>query len=199
MSSYQEVKEKADALFAQEKFAEASEQYKTAINLTSDKIAKDYCALQIQTCEPSAVPAKKKSVGSRFKFNPGQEIMKMIAKKLLPKIKPQIQKQKPKVLAFMRGEVDFKGQPIEGEHQIRRIVIDYKPSADGNPENDDIVFSVLYAEKSRVQFQMNENKESLAHEHVKHFSEIIDIVLNANLDEMLSEVQKEAKDKKWLD
>ncbi len=201
--SYKNLIEEADALFQTEKYPEAAEKYGEAKEEAPNDQAKKYCELQISTClkpakkNPEVSPEKKKRKNP-FKLDIGKEIMNFILKRFLPKIKPAIIKNKPKAIEFMEGKIDMKGQPMQSEAVQRRIIIDLKPSPDGNPDNADVLVQILRADRCRVQIAKDDEGNSIAHEAIYSATEFINMVLDANLNDVAKEIESEAKEKDWF-
>ena len=124
--------------------------------------------------------------------------MNFILKRFLPKIKPAIIKNKPKAIEFMEGKIDMKGQPMQSEAVQWRIIIDLKPSPDGNPDNADVLVQILRADRCRVQIAKDDEGNSIAHEAIYSATEFINMVLDANLNDVAKEIESEAKEKDWF-
>lgn len=209
MSKYSEVVSRADELFMHEQYVEAANNYHKAIEVAENDDQISYCKTQLSACtapahidnsDPASGKKKKKSL---FKFNIAQELMELAMKKLLPKIKPMVIKNKPKAVEFMLGKMDMKGQPIEpenGEWDERTIVVNLKLDPEGNVDKHDILVSVLKSKYTRVQFAKDpDSGESVAHEKIYSLSGFMDEFLSINLKDVAKELKKEAEDKQWLE
>ncbi len=195
-------------LFLENKFVEAKEKYELALTLDPDEKQKEYITIQINGCGLPAVvnnevekkielsPEKKKwfeNLGFK-KLDIGKEIMMTVAKKLLPKLKPIIKKQKPQLIAFMRGEMDIKGKPCEGEPKKRIIIIELAEDPGGDRSKDDVIAQFKISDLVRV--QVAKDKESgadLSHEAQYSIMNLLDMVMSANMENIMEEMEQMEK------
>ncbi len=226
MSTYAELKHRANEFHGHEKLPEAIKKYKEAIQATSDPMEIDHCEEQInsiralinkdssvatpqtnlsivhveedQPAEEAPAEEKKKKKRGLFKLNIGQELIQFGIKKFLPKLKPIILKNKPKAIEFMQGKITMKGEPCEGEPQKRRILIELQENKD-DPSKTDVLVQILKSDFSRVQYQKDAEGNSLAHEETYSITAFINQFLDTNLEEMAKELQNDEKVQEFLE
>lgn len=209
MSDYKEIIHRADELFMHQQYVESANKYREALEAADTDDQKTYCQTQLTACtapdkidnnDPGSSKKKRKRL---FKFNLAQELIELVIKKLLPKIKPMIIKNKPKAVDFMLGKMDMKGQPIEpvdGKWDRRTIVIDVKIDPEGNIDKNDILVAIMKSEYTKIQFAKDpKTGESIAHEKIYSLSSFMDEFLSINLKDVAKELKKEAEEKQWLE
>lgn len=201
----EQVINEGNDLFLEKKFVEAKEKYELALTLDPDEKQKKYIAIQINGCalpatintevekktELSAAKKKWFELKGFSKLNIGKEIMMTIAKKLLPKLKPLIAKNKPQLIAFMRGEIDMKGTPCEGEPKKRIIIIELAEDPGGDRSKDDVIAQYKTAEFVRIQVARDkETGKDLSHEAQYSIMNLLDMVMSSKMEDIMEEMEK---------
>lgn len=194
----QNLVDQADELFVQEQTSEALKLYKQAFDQSTDEAQKDYIQQQMSACAPEApaeLTQKKKNFLQRKFGNPfklGGGMMKQVVKMIAPKIKPMIEKNKPKALAFMRGEMDFQGNPLpEGIQPMKRVVIiELADHPSGDPEKADIIVQVKRAEYTRVQTARDQEGNDIAHEQAYSAMDFIGQILETNMEDVVKNMDE---------
>ena len=199
-----ELIQRGDQLFMGEQYPDAKEKYTEALSLNQDPEKTKYLEKQIAACEPQTnlpattekqelSPEKKNWFKKKFGgggFNIGKELMGVAVKKLLPKIKPIIEKNKPKALAYMRGEIDMKGNPVEETPKKRIIIIEYTAHPSGNKDLDDVIVQIKTADMVRIQTAKNKEGQDLSHQHAYSATQFIQMILDTNIDEIAKEMEE---------
>lgn len=157
----------ANKLFNEQDLKEAAAHYKIALKEaqeipTTDPEFLKRLQVQIEACNVTNAPAviskekqkwlKKHFGGGTGIADIGKQAVAGLIKKFIPRIKGAIEKNRPKAIAFMRGELDFKFQPLPaGQKPERRIVIiELLVSPDGDVSKDDIVIQIKKADLVQV-------------------------------------------------
>lgn len=204
--------ELGDQHFVLSDFTEAAAYYKIALaeakeieNTDLEFIKK--LEIQIKACEtPEAgsknevakkelSPAKQnwfsKNFGGGGGFADfGKAAVGSLIKKFIPKIKAAVEKNHPKAIAFMRGELTLKFDPIPaGEKPERRIVIiELNPDANGDVSKDDIIIQIKKAEYVQIMVAKDDAGNDLSKIETFSGMSFIEEILASNLEAAIDEV-----------
>jgi len=213
MSDQKEIEDliqRGNEFFLHEQYDHAKEKYKEALTLDPDPEQKKLIETQIQGCNPAVPAVVKNSVAVKEKIeltpekkkwfdnmgfkklNIGADLMKMVAKKLIPKLKPMIEKNKPQLISFMRGEIDMKGQPVVGTPQRRIIIVELAEDPSGDRSKDDVIAQFKRSDFVRVQVARDkETGEDLSHEVQHSIMALLDMVMSAKMEDVMEEMEKQ--------
>jgi len=122
------------------------------------------------------------------KLDIGKNLMQGIAKKLIPKLKPMIEKSKPKMISYLRGEIDLKGEAMPLPHVERVIIVRLAKSPDGDPSKDDPTAYINRAHYINIQSAQTVAGEDLALEEKSSLIGLIDMALNVDLEAAMKEI-----------
>lgn len=203
----QSLFEEGNQFFLNQNYQAALPKYKAALELLddTDNPPSDLVELlnaQISACTPGKSaktelsPEKqnwfKKKFGG-FKDSIGKSVMGATLKGLLPTITKMIDKNKPKAIAFMRGEVGLDFQPLpQGAKAEKRIVIIELLPHPTNPELDDLIIQIKRSGYTRIQTATNDTGEDLSHLAVHSGMAFIHQMLTSNLADAIDEVDFDA-------
>lgn len=165
---------------------------KNYVDLCNQKLREKIPNLPAQIKKEELPPKKKKwfekmGLGDG-KLDIGKTMMQGIAKKLIPKLKPMIEKSKPKMISYLRGEIDLKGEPMPLPHVERVIIVRLAKSPDGDSSKDDPTAYINRADYIKIQSAQTLEGEDLALEQKSSLIGLIDMALNVDLEEALKEV-----------
>lgn len=195
-NNYQELINRADNLFMHEQYEEAAAKYQEALQAApSDQ--HDYINGQIQSIKaitkpPELAPETKSWVERNMGgLDMGKQMSGMLIKGFLPKIKPLIEKNKPKAIAFMKGEINFKGEETPPDKAVPRIiVIENYIDPSGDPSKNDVMVQILRAPYVRVQTAKDDDGKDMALEEIHSVTNFLSDIMNTNMEEALKQAEE---------
>jgi len=198
MSDLNTLYQEANDLFAKSEFEKALKKYIEARSMTNDPKALEVIDAQIAACkrpEPTESPKKKTSLVKKIEkklgiksFDPKKAMINSLIKGFLPKLEPMIEKNKPKALAFMRGEMDFQGNPVEDNPKERVIYIRVIDHPSGDPDKADVLVQILKKPHVRVQMERDPEGKNLAIEQEHSATQFLQRIISMNFEDIEEEI-----------